>query len=101
MAHVGEKLRLEIVGAAKVVGLFIELGVESHHAAIGIFQLAVDTREFLLPGADFLQCPEQFLVLKLELLYRILRPLIGKAAGDACEVVIAGRTRLLEVLGVA
>ena len=42
VAHVGQEFRLQFIGAAQVIGLFIQFGVERHHAAIGIFQLAID-----------------------------------------------------------
>ena len=50
VAHVGQEARLQLVGAAQVVGLLVELGVQRDHAAVGVLQLAVEPRR-ARPGA--------------------------------------------------
>ena len=52
VAHVGEEARLHLGGAAQVVGLLVQLGVERHHAAVGVLQLAVELGQLLLRGAS-------------------------------------------------
>ena len=51
MAHVGEEAGLQLVGAPEVVRLFIQFGIERHHAAIGILQLPIHARQFRPAGA--------------------------------------------------
>ena len=86
MAHVGQEFRFQLVGAPQVIGFFIQFRIERHDAAIGVFQFAVDPGQFRLPGADLLQRPEQFLILILQFLKRILRALARKVAGNARQI---------------
>ena len=53
-----------------------EFVVESKYATVGFRQLLIYAGQFLLPRPQFIQRPEQFLILNLELLDR---------AGDAAE----------------
>jgi len=48
VAHVGEEAALGLVGAAQEVGALLELGVQRHHAAVGVLQLAVDVQHLVL-----------------------------------------------------
>ncbi len=86
VAHVGEELRLQLVGAPEVVGLFVQFGVKRHDTAVRVFQFTIDAGQFQLPGANFLQRPEQLLVLKLQLLNGILRTLAGETDRDAGQL---------------
>ena len=63
MAHIGQEARLEFVGAAQMIGLLVELRIERDHAAIGVFQLAVQLRQFFLAVPQFVESGEQFAVL--------------------------------------
>ena len=44
MRHVREEPRLQLVGAAQVVRLLVELRIERDDAAIGVFELAIEAR---------------------------------------------------------
>ena len=39
VAHVGEKTTLQIVGGAQLLGLVVELGIQRHHAPVGLVEL--------------------------------------------------------------
>ena len=66
MGHVRQETRLQIVGAPQVIGPLLELGVQRHDAAVGVLELAVDPLEFLLPAAQLVERPKQFLILLLD-----------------------------------
>ena len=55
MAHVGEKARFHFVRAPQMPRLFIQLGIQCDYASIGVFQLAIEADQFLLPLVQFLQ----------------------------------------------
>ena len=87
MAHIGQEPRLQLVGAAQVIGLFVQFRIQRHHAAIGIFQFPIQPGQFDLPGADLLQRVEQLLILMLQFLKCVLRTLAGqrrRQAGRSC-----------------
>ena len=86
MAHVGEEAGLQFVGAPQVVGLFIQLGVERDHAAIGVLQFAIEPRQVRLARADFLQRREQFLVLMLQFLKGVLRTFLDQGVRRSWRV---------------
>ena len=80
VAHVRQEARLELVGAPEVIGLLVQLGVEGDHAAVGVFELAVEVLELLLPPAELIEGLEQLLVLPLHLLQRLARHLPREAS---------------------
>jgi hypothetical protein len=51
VAHVREEARLQLVGAAEVIGLLVELGVERDDAAVRVFELSIQRPE-LFPDGD-------------------------------------------------
>ncbi len=55
MAHVRQKPRLDLVRAPQMIGFLIQLGVERYHAAVGIFQFAIENPQLFLPLAQFFQ----------------------------------------------
>ena len=65
VAHIRQEARLHLVGAAQVVGFFIQLGVQGNHAAVGVFQFARQFQQFLLARLQLGQRGHQFLVLQL------------------------------------
>ena len=82
VAHVREEARLRLVGAAEALGLLVQLGVERDHAAVGVFQLAVQPGQLLLPALQLLEGPQQLLVLPLDLVERALAPLARELGAD-------------------
>ena len=78
MAHVRQKARLHLVGAAQVIGLFVELCVQRDHAAIGVFQLAIQPHQLVLALAQLRESLHQLLVLLLHFAQRIVRGQGGK-----------------------
>jgi hypothetical protein len=62
--HVRQEPGLDFVGASQVIGAFVELGVERDDAAVGVFELAVDALQLLLPQAQVVQRAKQFLILR-------------------------------------
>ena len=82
MAHVGEEFRFQLVGAPQVVGLFIQFRVERDDAAIGVFEFPVQLGKFRLPGTNLLQRGEQFVILVLQFLKRVLRPFLNECRGE-------------------
>ena len=81
VGHVREESRLELVGAPEVIRLLVELGIERHHAAIGVFELAVQVHELLLLSLQVIERAQQGLVLMLDLLDQA-----GRAAVRAIAV---------------
>ncbi len=67
MAHVGKEARLRFVGAAEVIGFFIQLCDQRHHAAVCVFQLPVHPDQFFLPRPELLQRGDQLPILPLQL----------------------------------
>jgi hypothetical protein len=67
VADVGDEARLHVRGAAQRLGLLLQLGVEGHHAAVGLLQLAVEPLHLGLARMELLQRPQQLLVLPLQL----------------------------------
>ncbi len=49
MRDVGEKFRLQLRSPAQIIGALIQLGIEGHHAAVGVFQLAIQQLQLFLP----------------------------------------------------
>src|ERR1700679_3458250 len=76
-------MALQFRGALQKVGPIVKLSIQSHHAAIGFIQFAIELGQLLLARPEFLQGIEQFLVLLLEFFVRILR-----GAFDAGEYFI-------------
>ena len=68
VGHVREESRLQLVGAPEVIRFLVELGVERHHAAIGVFELAVQVHELLLLPLQVVEGAQERLVLMLDLL---------------------------------
>src|SRR5688500_17077340 len=82
MAHVGEKTRLHLIGAAQMIRPFIELGVKRDDPAVGILELLVDPSEIFLTLPSFCQSAEQFLVLLSDLVERAFGPLASERRGN-------------------
>jgi hypothetical protein len=82
VAHVREELGLHLVGAAEVVGALVELRVQRDHAAVRVFELAVERDELLLPLGQLLERAQQLLVLRLDLVDRVVRALAGDRVGQ-------------------
>ena len=85
VGHVREEARLQLVGAAQVVRLLVELGVEGHHAAVGVLELAVQVRELLLLALQIVERPQQRLVLLLDLLHQADRLLARDRLRDLAD----------------
>ncbi len=88
VTHVGEEAGLHLVCAAQVVGLIVELGVEGNYAAVGIFEFAIETHQFVLPGGKLFQNADQFAVLLLHLAERPGRILGGEIVEHAERVSV-------------
>ena len=73
MRNVGKKLGLQIGSPPQVVGALVELGVKRDHAAVRVFQLAIQQRQLFLARAQLLQRLQQLLVLPLDFLVRTSR----------------------------
>ena len=82
MGHVREEARLQLVGAAEVIRLFVELGVERDDAAVGVLELAIEVHELLLLALQFVERAQQLLVLALDLFDQAGRLLAGERLGD-------------------
>ena len=67
VGHVREEARLQLVGAAQVIGSLVELGVERDDAAVGVFELAIEAHELLLLALQLVERAQQLLVLLLDL----------------------------------
>ena len=85
MRHVREEARLQLVGAAQVVGPFVELRIQRHDAAVRVLELAVDPLELLLPRAQFVERAQQLLILLLHLLDRPGGRLGKELSGQSVE----------------
>ncbi len=85
VTHVGEEAGLHLIGAAQVVGLIVEFGIEGDDAAVGIFEFAVEAHEFVLPAGKFFENAEQLPVLLLHLAERPGRILGGEIVEQADE----------------
>src|SRR5690606_36711048 len=59
--------RLDLVGPAQVIRALVELGVERHHAAVGVRELGVEARELLLLALELEQRARKLAVLLPEL----------------------------------
>ena len=55
MGDVGEKLGLQLGGAAQVVGAFIQFGIQGDDAAVGVLQFAVQQFQLFLAAAQLLK----------------------------------------------
>ena len=87
VAHIGQKPRLQFVGAAQVIGFFVQFRIQRHHAAIGVFQFPIQPGELDLPGADLLQRVEQLLILMLQFLKCVLRALARQQRRQARQIL--------------
>ena len=67
VGHVREEARLQLVGAAEMIRLLVELGVERDDAAVGVLELAIEVHELLLLALQIVERAEQRLVLLLDL----------------------------------
>ena len=83
VAHLGEEAGLEIGKTLEGLGAFVELGVEGHHASVGLVELAaVHLGDLRLAVAQFLKGVEQLLVLLLELFQQPLRGVLRQLGRD-------------------
>ena len=82
VGHVREEARLQLVGAAEVIRLLVELRVERDDAAIGVFELAVEVHQLLLLALQVVERAQQRLVLLLDLLDQAGRLLARDRLGD-------------------
>ena len=85
VTHVGEKAAFQVIDAPQMLGLLIQLGVERHHATVGVLQLAIEPEEVVLPGAQGLERLEQLLVLLLDFHQRVLWPLLGQRLDELVQ----------------
>src|SRR5205809_2067031 len=63
MSHVGKKTGFAFRDPAQEVCSLVQLRVEGHDTAVGIFQFTIELRKFLLPPLEFGHGGEQFLIL--------------------------------------
>ena len=80
MRHVREEARLQLVGAAEMIGFFVELRVERDDAAVRVLELPIEVHELLLLPLKLVERAQQLLVLLLDF--------FGKPAGRACGDVL-------------
>ena len=73
MRHVRQEPRLQFVGPPEMIRLFIQFRVERDDPAIGIFEFAIQSSQFLLPAMQFVERAQQFLVLDLDFFDQSLR----------------------------
>ena len=66
MAHVGQEARLGIAHAAQLLGFLFQFGVQGHHAAVGFFQLQVQSCRFGLAVLQIIQAFDDLAVLILQ-----------------------------------
>ena len=64
----------------QMLGLLIEFGVESDDSAVGVLQLAIEVRQFVLPLPEIVQDLQQLMILDIDLMVRIFR----RYAGEVC-----------------
>jgi hypothetical protein len=92
VADVGQEPALGLVGRGELLGLVVELGVERHHAAVGLlqlfgelvvkrhdaavglFQLGVEAGQFVTLRAHLVESGDELLILRVQL--------VDGAAGD-------------------
>jgi hypothetical protein len=86
VGHVGEKTRLQLVGAAQMVRPLVELGVERDDAAVGVLELPVDLLELGVPHAQHVERVEQLLVLLLHLLDGTRRAVRRECVGEPAQL---------------
>lgn len=65
MAGIGKKPGLHLVGTPQMIGLFFNLRIQRHNAAVGVFELARQRHQFVLPRSQFGKGLQQFPVLQL------------------------------------
>ena len=96
MRDVGEKLGFQLRCPAQIIGAFVQLGIERHNAAIGIFKLAIQQLQLLLPRAKLLQGLQQLLVLMFDFLIWIFGcPILqfcARISSAGAESNVAGAT---------
>ena len=66
-----------------MIGAFVELGVQRHHAAICILQFLVQPLQLFLPGAELVHLHQDLLVLLADFLHRVGGTVRRQRAGDA------------------
>ncbi len=69
-----------------MIGLFVQLRVQRHDAAIRIFQLAIQEQQLFLALAQFGQRPDQLAILLLDFLVGARRRLPGQLRRDARKI---------------
>jgi hypothetical protein len=82
VGHVRQEPRLHFVGAAKMIGAFVELGVECDDAAVGVFELTVQPHQLLLSRVQIVERTQELLVLLLHFFNRTRGSLRGKRFGE-------------------
>ncbi len=87
MRHVGEKAGLDLGGPAKVIGFLVELRVQSHDPAVGIFEFAIELIQLCLPFFEFSHRRQEFLVLSLNFLEGIIGVVIAQFCDDRLDVL--------------
>ena len=85
MRHVREEPRLQLVGAAQVIGAFVELRIQRDDAAVRVLELAVDALQLLLPRPQLVERAQQLLILLLHLLDRPSGRLGKELSGQSIE----------------
>ena len=93
VGHVREEARLQLVGAAEMIRLLIELGVERDDAAVGVFQLAIEVDQLLLLALEVVERAQQRLVLLLDFLHEPGRLLARDRLGDLPGAFTRSRAR--------
>ncbi len=68
----GQEPAFHMVGLPEMVGLFIQLGIERDDPAVRVFELLVHPHEVFLPEAQFIQGPQQLVILLPQFLLRVL-----------------------------
>ena len=78
MAHVRQERRFQLIRAAQVLSLLVKIGIQRHNAPVGIFEFAVELRQFFLSGTQLVQSGKQFAILRLDFVPRSGRIILSQ-----------------------
>ena len=89
VAHVREELRLQLVGAAQMVGAFVQFGIQGDDAAIGVLQFLVQPLQVFLARPQLIHLQQDLLVLLADFLDRVGRTVRCQLVHDASKSRLA------------
>jgi hypothetical protein len=100
VAQIRDEAGLDVVRAAQVLGLLVELGVEREHAAVGVLELAIERGELVAALRELFQRTDELLILLLHLKSGSRCCFLANSVLDAARGVGAdhGRARGEELL---